>query len=132
MKGPERYDTLYVHNGKLLREAPEGVDARRLERVYIGYRADEQPVGYAITASGPGFQDVVKLIFGYDPDSGKLLGMKVLENKETPGLGDKIERDEAFVSQFDGRKPALVGYKVGDGDPSDPSRVEIMLINDSD
>jgi electron transport complex protein RnfG len=37
--------------------------------------------------------------------------MKVLESKETPGLGDKIEKDSSFVNQFDGSEPVLVGVK---------------------
>jgi len=126
LKGPERYETLYVHNGSLLQELPAGLDSRQLEKVYIGYRADEQPVGYAIATSGPGFQDIIKLIFGYDPVSEQLLGMKVLENKETPGLGDKIERDMGFVSQFAGSQPPLVGAKIGRGDANDPSRIEMI------
>ena len=52
LKGPERYDTLYIHNGALVRELPAGMDPRKLEQIYIGYRADEQPVGYAIPAKG--------------------------------------------------------------------------------
>ena len=31
-----------------------------------------------------------------------VIGMKVLESKETPGLGDKIEKDSAFVAEFRG------------------------------
>jgi electron transport complex protein RnfG len=39
--------------------------------------------------------------------------MKVLESKDTPGLGDKIERDTAFTHQFPGRATPLVGIKGG-------------------
>jgi electron transport complex protein RnfG len=39
--------------------------------------------------------------------------MKVLESKETPGLGDKIEKDQVFVGQFSGAQPPLVGVKKG-------------------
>jgi len=126
LKAPEHYDTLYVYDGALTAEVPKGVDTRKLEEVYRGYRADGQPVGYAIVASGPGFRDIVKLIFGYDPASDKLLGMKVLEAKETPGLGDKIDKDTRFISQFDGAKPPLVGIKGGAGDTADPSQVEMI------
>jgi len=40
-----------------------------------------------------------------------VLGMKVLASRETPGLGDKIEKDSDFVSQFDGPEVPLVGVK---------------------
>ena len=38
-------------------------------------------------------------------NSGELIGFRVLEQKETPGLGDKIENDTTFTSQFAGRTP---------------------------
>ena len=56
------------------------------------------------------------VIFGFDPASGKLTGMKVLDSKETPGLGDKIFKDQAFVDQFfAGPETPLVGVKIGAG-----------------
>jgi Na+-translocating ferredoxin:NAD+ oxidoreductase RnfG subunit len=42
-----------------------------------------------------------------------VLGMKVLESKETPGLGDKIEKDADFVAEFAGVATPLVGVKSG-------------------
>jgi electron transport complex protein RnfG len=82
------------------------------ERVYAGYDAAGKRVGYAIVAAAPGFADTVRVIFGYDPVTRTLLGMKVLESKETPGLGDKIEK-EPFVREFEGAKTPLVGVKGG-------------------
>lgn len=111
LKAPEHYDTLYVTRGGLVKEPPAGVDARTLERVYLGYAANGQRVGFAVVAGEAGFQDVITLIFGYDARERKLLAMKVLESKETPGLGDKIEKDHAFVSQFGGLQPPLAGVK---------------------
>jgi electron transport complex protein RnfG len=35
--------------------------------------------------------------------------MKVLESKETPGLGDKIDKDPRFKSNFDALEVALAG-----------------------
>ena len=117
LAGPERYETLYVVDGALVAEPPAGRDARTLPRVYAGRSAQGALDGFAVTAAKPGFQDVVSLIFGFDAATGTLRGMKVLENKETPGLGDKIEKDAAFTGQFAGRRPPLVGVKGGaDGD----------------
>jgi electron transport complex protein RnfG len=70
------------------------------EAVYAGYDAAGEPIGYAIPAEGPGFQDTIKLIYGYDPVRRRIVGMEVLESRETPGLGDKIIKDEAFVANF--------------------------------
>jgi electron transport complex protein RnfG len=69
--------------------------------VYAGYDAENRLVGVAIEASGQGFQDVLRIIYGYSPDKQIVIGMKVLESKETPGLGDKIEKDPDFVANFE-------------------------------
>ncbi len=111
---PARYDTLYVAETGLSRR-PAGTMDAEADRVYLGYDAGGRPVGYAITAAEPGFQDVIRLIFGYEPASGNVLGMQVLENKETPGLGDKIEKDASFVAEFEGATAPLAGVKAGAG-----------------
>ncbi len=110
--GPARYETLFLVDGSLTPELPEGVDSLTLDRVYLGYGAGGEPIGFAIAGAEPGFQDIIRLIFGYEPASGRILGMKVLDNKETPGLGDKIEKDSAFVSAFRGTPVPLVGIKA--------------------
>mgnify|MGYP001819767922 FL=1 len=61
--------------------------------VYAGYDDDEQLVGLAIEAQGMGYQDVIALIYGYSFAEEAIIGIQVLESKETPGLGDKIETD---------------------------------------
>ena len=113
LKVPARYETLYVVSGALVPKVPDGADPKKLERVYLGYRSDDQRVGFAMVSAEAGFQDFVRIIFGYDPRTKQLLGMKVLESKETPGLGDKIEKDRAFVSQFAGAQAPLIGVKQG-------------------
>jgi electron transport complex protein RnfG len=73
----------------------------------------------------PGFADVIRVIFGYDPATKRLLGMKVIESKETPGLGDKIEKDTAFVRQFASVVAPLVGVKAGAG-KGDSTEVDLI------
>lgn len=113
LQQPARFDTLYVHDGALVAELPQGLDPSAFEPVYAGYDELGQLVGFAVTAERTGYQDVVRLMFGYNPERGELLGMTVLSSKETPGLGDSIEKDEAFVGQFAGVRPPLVGVKPG-------------------
>ena len=45
--------------------------------------------------------DLITILYGYSPESETIVGMQVLATKETPGLGDKIEKDERFVANFD-------------------------------
>ncbi len=122
LKQPDRLDTVFVVDGRLERARPG--TSSGVELVYIGYRGDV-PVGVAFTADRAGFQDVIRIIVGYDPTTKSLLGMKVLESKETPGLGDKIEKDESFVSQFVGAATPLLGVKPRDAS-GDPREIDLI------
>lgn len=85
------------------------------ESIIAGYREDGSFVGYAIPAEGPGFMDTIKLIYGFDPGGRRVIGMEVLESRETPGLGDKIITDEAFRENFLALavEPEIVPVKKG-------------------
>jgi H+/Na+-translocating ferredoxin:NAD+ oxidoreductase subunit G len=109
---PARTETLYLIDEALTPNLPPGVDSLDVERVFVGYDEEGQRLGLAIKGAEPGFQDVINLIFGYDPAERRLLGMKVLDNKETPGLGDKIVKDSAFVSEFVGVSVPMVGVNI--------------------
>jgi Na+-translocating ferredoxin:NAD+ oxidoreductase subunit G len=69
--------------------------------VHAGYDDNGSLVGVAIQAQGMGYQDVIRVLYGYDPARDAIIGMQVLASKETPGLGDKIEKDPAFLANFD-------------------------------
>jgi electron transport complex protein RnfG len=124
LKAPDRYETLWLVGGALTPTLPPGADPRKVERVFLGFRGADS-AGFAIVASEPGFQDNIVLIFGYDPKARQILGMKVLETKETPGLGDKIERDW-FTGQFPGAQSPLVGVKAKDPAHKDPHQIQTI------
>jgi electron transport complex protein RnfG len=63
-------------------------------------------------------------MIGFDPATGVLTGIKVLEQKETPGLGDKIGTDSGFGNQFPGRQVPLRRVKARTG--GDPSEVQTI------
>ncbi|MBE7438244.1 MAG: RnfABCDGE type electron transport complex subunit G [Spirochaetales bacterium] len=69
--------------------------------------AGEKSTGFVIEASGSGFQDKIVLLYGYDPASETLTGIHIMESKETPGLGDKIGKDPAFLANFRNREVKL-------------------------
>ncbi len=68
--------------------------------VFAGYDKNGTFIGFAIPAEESGFQDIIKVLYGYDPESERIIGFEVLESKETPGLGDKIFKDEEFTEAF--------------------------------
>jgi electron transport complex protein RnfG len=68
--------------------------------VYAGYDEEQRLVGLAVEASGMGYQDVIRLLYGYSFAGDAIVGVRVLESKETPGLGDRIEKDPEFLANF--------------------------------
>ena len=76
-----------------------GPDAAEL--IYAGYGESGRLVGFAIEGQGMGYQDVICVLYGYAPEHQAIIGIKVLDSRETPGLGDKIEKDPAFLANFE-------------------------------
>ncbi len=70
------------------------------ESLFAGFTDGGQLLGWAVPAAGAGFQDTIKLIYGLEPDGARIVGMAVLESRETPGLGDRIYKDPKFVAEF--------------------------------
>jgi electron transport complex protein RnfG len=83
--------------------------------VYAGYDAAGSRVGFAVPADSAGFADTIRLLYGFDPLKQVIVGMEVLESKETPGLGDKIFKDAVWVGQFKNLSvdPSVVPTKPG-------------------
>jgi Na+-translocating ferredoxin:NAD+ oxidoreductase subunit G len=125
LQGPERTETLFVWEGALVAAPPAGVDTVQLDRVWAGYDGAGNRVGFAMVGGEAGFQDVILVMFGFDPEAGRILGMRILDSKETPGLGDKIFKDEAFVAQFRVAEVPMIPTKPGSG-TGDPREVDTI------
>jgi Na+-translocating ferredoxin:NAD+ oxidoreductase subunit G len=97
LPGVEQIEKLRYHEGRLQASTSE---ESAVETVYAGYDSTGQLIGYAITGEGPGFQDTIRILYGYLPDKRQIVGMAVLESRETPGLGDKIYKDADFQENF--------------------------------
>lgn len=82
-------DTLILANGKTTSPL-----------IYAGYDDDHQFIGVALNASAQGYQDIIKLLYGYQPDTGCITGFDVLKSTETPGFGTKITTDLDFLANF--------------------------------
>ncbi len=68
-------------------------------------------IGYGAMAEVQGMQDIITLAVGVDTDF-VVTGVVVVSQKETPGIGDLIKKDEGFVAQFAG--VGLDGLKLSD------------------
>ncbi len=88
--------TFVVENDKLTPADDKTVG----ELVYAGYDKNDQLVGIALNAAAQGYQDTVKLLYGYQATSGCITGFDVLKSTETPGFGTKITTDPDFLANF--------------------------------
>lgn len=77
-------------------------------------RKNGKPVALAMETVAPdGYSGAISLMVGMSYPEGTVLGVEVLEHKETPGLGDKIERRKSnWLDEFTGKSPT---------GPSDPA-----------
>ena len=89
-----------------------GNDTALIYRVY----AQDKPVAalFAVTARD-GFSGLIRILVGVEFD-GTITGVRILQHRETPGLGDKIESARSdWIFQFDGRSmgnPEVTGWAI--------------------
>lgn len=93
------YKRVFTPDNKGILKAVDD-DAEIPYKIYACYDKQDSLKGVVLEARGQGFQDVIHLIYGYDPARQAIIGMKVLQSTETPGLGDKINTDPHFLSNF--------------------------------
>lgn len=77
------------------------IDSEEANLVFAGYDDQDALVGLALEAQGMGYQDTIRVLYGYSFEDQAIIGIRVLESLETPGLGDRIEKDEQFLRNFE-------------------------------
>jgi len=89
-----------------------------------------QLAGYAVQATGVGFQDKITLIFGLDKTVTRITGMSIINQKETPGLGAKITDWDTFLQFWEDRDATgpLTLRKPAAGKPEELLPSEINTI----
>jgi H+/Na+-translocating ferredoxin:NAD+ oxidoreductase subunit G len=100
LPGTKKIEPFAFENGALAPFSGRPGESSKAELVYLGRDAGGAPIGWAIPAAGAGFQDTIELLYGYDPARRSVIGLEVLESRETPGLGDKINSDPEFKANF--------------------------------
>ena len=78
----------------------------------VRYQGDLR--GWVVKASGQGYADKIELLLGLSPQLDTITGLFVLDQKETPGLGNKVITPE-WRGQFTAKntRPALAVVKTG-------------------
>lgn len=111
----ERHDNSMLDDTRPLAAGSHGLGLREDRRLYIA-RRNGQPVAVIVPVlARDGYSGDIELIVGVNAD-GSVAGVRVLNHRETPGLGDKVDLKKSdWILDFDGRSlgnPALTGWAV--------------------
>ncbi|WP_080807481.1 FMN-binding protein [Desulfamplus magnetovallimortis] len=108
-----------AHSGASLGIEPSRIAVEKEGRtkfynVYDAKFNDGKRAGWVAKASAQGYADKIELLVGFDAAVEKITGLFILDQKETPGLGNKIVEDQ-WRSQFTGKAvaTALTVVKTG-------------------
>lgn len=122
LPGCKQFEALVLSGGQLIPSKAGNSE----NRVFAGYDAEGKLVGYAIESGISGFQDVIHALFGYVPQSQTIVGLKILESRETPGLGDKIFKDPEFAGNFKQLQVEPEIMLVKNGQKQNPNEVDAI------
>ena len=93
-----------------------------IKDAYKGFK-EKSLAGYVFLIENKGYAGIIKISVGIDK-TGKITGVKIGENNETPGLGAKAA-EEPFISQFKGLTPAEK-LKVVKNGKTKPEEIEAI------
>lgn len=100
-----------IHDNNLVSDTLVMANDRGREITVYRARRQGKVTGVAYEIYGSGYAGEMKLMLGVDA-GGRVLGVRVLAHKETPGLGDKIEVKKGdWILRF-------TGLSLGNPDPS--------------
>src|SRR5512135_2686783 len=83
-----------------IKEVKDIVSSGKEGKIYKA-TAKGQTIGYVVLAYTKGYSSFISMLVAVNPDY-KLIAIEILDHKETPGLGDQIDKDW-FKRQFKGK-----------------------------
>jgi electron transport complex protein RnfG len=115
---PALANTFYdssVSESRLVLEPPHGLPGSEAALIYRVYSGDEPVAALFVITARDGFAGPIRILLGVDID-GVVTGVRILEHRETPGFGDKIDsRKSDWVHQFAPhslRDPVAARWKI--------------------
>ncbi|MGD8808520.1 MAG: RnfABCDGE type electron transport complex subunit G [Gammaproteobacteria bacterium] len=99
-------------------QVPDGDEGDQIERIFAMQR-DATLIAWVYAFVAPqGYNGPIEMLAGIRPD-GTITRARVLQHRETPGLGDGIEAEKSdWIHQFDGKslsEPSVWALKVDNG-----------------
>jgi len=89
-------------------EATDFGEEKLGDETYYVAKKENKTIGYIIRAKQRGYASTITMLVGFDL-GGQIVGVKILSQEETPGLGAKInevrygENKPWFLKQFEGK-----------------------------
>lgn len=102
----------------------EGVDVKDFGQVFAAVAENGQKKGWVVSGRDTGFAGTIEMLIGLDASAEHILSIRVVDQKETPGLGDFITKPD-FQQRFEG-KSTLKPLRVIKSKPGDPQEVEAI------
>lgn len=96
-----------------------------LVKIFKGRDSSGNLVGYAFVVKGPGFAGTITMMAGLYSDKSRMAGLRVLDQVETPGLGNLIVR-EKFTGQFKGLSIEPKIEYVKNKKPEKPNEIQAI------
>lgn len=88
---------------RLLRELAGGAEVRAEDSGYVIMRQGAIAGRIHEVSTREGYNGLIRLLVAID-DNRTIMGVRITEHRETPGLGDRIEREVSdWIEQFNGR-----------------------------
>jgi len=88
------------------------------QRLFAGYDSSGKFLGVVIESSARGYADLIQAMYAYSPEKQTITGFKVVDMRETPGLGDRVRSDPDFLANFKNLDATIV-----DGKPANAVKV---------
>jgi electron transport complex protein RnfG len=99
-------------------------DTTKMYTVYEAKFADGTPAGWVTKVAGQGYADRIELLLGLTPRAEKITGLFILDQKETPGLGNKIVEPK-WRQQFT-QKGTDAALRVVKGGAKSPEEIDAV------
>lgn len=87
---PEKWHTNQLNTDCIIVNAPEQLGTNQNKRIFRARNGSENIAAVIETSAPNGYSGEIKMVVAVGKD-GESLGTRVVEHKETPGLGDKID-----------------------------------------
>ncbi len=88
---------------------------------------NQKLLGYCFPVSGNGLWGIITALLAIDGDLEELIGLHIIDQNETPGLGGRIT-EEKFLDQFSGKKltddgKAVSFRLIGENEDADETQI---------